>query len=308
MYGISLSGARAPRNLLAAATLAVTLLTIGGVAQAAGSVRVEAVQAPAWVERDGLRQPLRAGQDVRNRDRIVTGGEARVLLRLPEGSAVKLGENANVRVDALGLRGNRVFTAALDIAQGAFRFTTGVFGKSRLQRAVNVRAGTVTAGIRGTDLWGKSNDERDLVCLIEGRITVTHEQAEPLAMSDALSFYAAAKGSAPEPVARVDPAQLAKWAQETELQPAAATFRRDGRWAVQLAVEPTEDAALARYDQLRTAGYPVRIRPRAAADGSYRYSIRINGIAAQTGAQALAAKLPAQIGVDAAQVAVLRER
>ena len=32
----------------------------------------------------------------------------------------------------------------------------------------------MTAGIRGTDLWGSSDAERDLVCLVEGRITVTH--------------------------------------------------------------------------------------------------------------------------------------
>lgn len=308
MFGMHVFGARRLRGAFAMAAATLALLGPGGAAEAAAGVRVEAVQAPAWVERNDQRQPLVAGQELRNRDRIVTGGEARVLLRLPEGSAVKLGENANVRVDAIGMRGNRVFTAALDIAQGAFRFTTGVFGKSRLQRAVNVRAGTVTAGIRGTDLWGRSNDERDLVCLIEGRITVTHEQAEPVALSEPLSFYAAPKGWAPEPVAKVDPAQLAQWALETELQPAAATFRRDGRWAVQLTVEPTEAAALARYDQLRAAGYPVRIRPQTTADGNYAYALRVFGITTRRGAEALAAALPAQIGVDPMQVSVKRGR
>jgi hypothetical protein len=35
---------------------------------------------------------------------------------------------------------------------------------------------TITAGIRGTDLWGKADATRDIVCLIEGRITVERER------------------------------------------------------------------------------------------------------------------------------------
>ena len=37
---------------------------------------------------------------------------------------------------------------------------------------MSIRVATVTAGIRGTDLWGKSAADRQIVCLIEGRIEV----------------------------------------------------------------------------------------------------------------------------------------
>lgn len=274
------------------ALLMVPVLLLAGTVQAREAfVQVEAVQAPAWVERGEQRLPLVAGQQLKNRDRIVTGAAARVLLRLSEGSAVKLGENASLRMDALGERERGVFSAAFDVGRGAFRFTTGIFNRFQSKRAVNVRIATVTAGIRGTDLWGSADSERDLVCLIEGRITVMHPQAEPVLMSEPLSFYVAPWGQAPQPVAKVDPDQLAQWAQETEMQPGAATFRKNGRWKVYLGVVGSEAEALAFYDQVRAAGYPVRIYPEALGDGTYQYSLMVPQILTQEGAEALAVRL-----------------
>ena len=293
------------------ALLGVSLLVLAmGKATAAtgAGVQVEAVQSPAWVERDEQRLPLLPGQELKNRDRVVTGPEARVLLRLSEGSAVKLGENASLRVDALGVREGGVFTAALDVARGAFRFTTGVFTRFQNKRAVNVRIATVTAGIRGTDLWGSSDAERDLVCLIEGRITVTHPEAEPVAMSEPLSFYVAPKGQAPQPVASVDPAQLAVWATQTELRSEGATFRRNGRWAVQVGVEDSEAGALALYDRIRAAGYPARIRPQAAGGGAYRYALQVPQLTSRAGAEALAVRLRLDLGLETLRVIAPRGR
>ena len=194
------------------ALLGVSLLMLAtGKGMAAGaSVQVDVVQSPAWVERGEQRLPLVAGQLLKDRDRVVTGSEARVLLRLSEGSAVKLGENASLRMDALGEREGGVFTAAFDVARGAFRFTTGIFNRVQSRRAVNVRIATVTAGIRGTDLWGSSDAERDLICLIEGRITVTHPEVEPVLMDEPLSFYVAPKGQAAKPGSAVDAARWAR--------------------------------------------------------------------------------------------------
>lgn len=277
------------------------MLAFGGAHAAPAFVQVEAVQAPAWVERGEQRQPLVAGQRLGNRDRVVTGKDGRVLLRLSEGSAVKLGADASLRLDALGERERGVFSAAFDVAKGAFRFTTGIFSRFQDRRAVNVRIATVTAGIRGTDLWGSSDSERDLVCLIEGRITVTHPQAEPVLMSDALSFYVAPKGQLPLPVAAVDPGQLGQWAKETELQPGAPVFRRQGRWQVLAGVADDESAALAAYDRLRAAGYPVRIRPQADGAGGYRYALMLPQLATQQDAETLAARLRLEPGLEAAR-------
>lgn len=116
-------------------------------------------------------------------------------------------------------------------------------------------ASTITAGIAAPTSGAVRIPTVIWFALIEGRITVMHPQAEPVLMSEPLSFYVAPWGHAPQPVAAVAPDQLAKWAQETEIQPRAATFRKNGQWAVHLGVVGSEDEALALYDRVRAAGY-----------------------------------------------------
>ncbi len=273
--------------------LLAVCLSAPGVLMAAGQTVyavVDQVQMPAWIERNGISQPLEPGRVLQNRDRVITGSEARVLIRLAEGSAVKLGENAQLDLNALGRRENRVFTAALDVAKGAFRFTTGIFSKAHYQRAVNVRIATITAGIRGTDLWGSSDAERDLVCLLEGRISVFHPQDEPREMNEPLSFYVAPKGVAPKPIDKVAPEQLAVWAAQTDVQTGSGYARRGGLWKLELATVDNQADALALYDRARAAGYSVRIKPRAA-EGGYRYSVRVTQLPSKEEAEVLSAKL-----------------
>jgi hypothetical protein len=256
-----------------------------------GYAVIDSVQMPAWVERNGVRQALAPGKALQNRDRVLTGADARVLIRLAEGSAVKLGENAQLDLNALGRRDDRAFTAALDVAKGAFRFTSGVFSTVRQQRAINVRIATITAGIRGTDLWGISEAERDLVCLLEGHITVFHPLGQVQQLSEALSFYAAPKGAAPGPVGKVDREQIEKWAALTEIQPGSGYVQRGGKWKAELATVDGEADALALYDRARLAGYAVSIKPRAAAGGGYRYSVRVADLPSRAEAEILSSKL-----------------
>ena len=98
--------------------------------------------------------PLTPGTALQAHDRLRTGANARVQLRLSEGSAVKLGENAQFVIERAEDRG--IFRAALSVIAGAFRFTTAA-GKGRT-RDVSIKVKNVTVGIRGTDLWGKSTE------------------------------------------------------------------------------------------------------------------------------------------------------
>lgn len=264
---------------------------------------VDSVQMPAWVERNGARQPLEPGKTLQDNDRLVTGADARVLIQLAEGSAVKLGAETQIELNALGWRENKVFTAALDVAKGAFRFTTGLFSKRRQQRSVNVRIATITAGIRGTDLWGSSDSERDLVCLLQGRISVSHAQDQVRELSEALSFYTVPKGEAPNPVGRADEEQVVKWATTTELQPGSGYTRRGGRWMLELATFDAKNDALALFDRARVAGYAVRIKPRTRQGGGHRYSVRVTQLATEADAEALAEKLRPLLELNAPAVA-----
>lgn len=266
---------------------------VAGAALAAGQPTVEALQSPAWVERSGMRTPLAIGMELRANDRVVSGADGRIWLRMPEGSVVKLGEQAQLALDRVSVRRepeDTLVSATLNVVRGAFRYTTQALSGYRGRRAIDVRVATVTAGIRGTDLWGKAADDRDIVCLIEGRISVQRDGEAAFTMDQPLSFYIAPRGAPALAVQPVPAAQLAQWAAETELRPGAGAARRGGRWRVDVARVQTQAEALALYDQLREAGYPVEIVPIARERG-FDYSVRVRHIASAPEAAAAAARL-----------------
>jgi hypothetical protein len=270
-------------------------------APAAALAVVEAVQSPAWIERDGWpTQPAMPGMQLENRDRLRTGTGSRVLLRMPEGSTVKLGENAQYRIDLQQRQGN-VYTAAMNVFEGAFRFTTDVLAKFRGRRDVRVNFPTVTAGIRGTDVWGKSAPDREIVCLIEGRVEVERGTDKPVLMDQPLLFYIAPKGEPAQAVAPVPPEQLKEWAAETEIAPGTGSVRRGGHWKVVLGTAATSEEALRLYDQVRAAGYPARILPRDV-DGKHVYELRLTQLPSQAEALALAGAVKGKYGVSETRV------
>ena len=273
----------------AAAFLGLAAALAAGAALAHATV--EAVQYPAWLERGGQRVPLTAGTVLQSRDRIATGGNARAQLRLPEGSAVKLGENAQFVVERVEDRAG-VLRAVLNVINGAFRFTS----QEARKRDVTIKVKNVTAGIRGTDLWGKSTEERDLVCLIEGRISVESTGNPAVTLDKPLDFYQLPRGGRPE-VSKVDPKQLEEWAKETEIPPDGAAARGGGTWRVVAATFAERDKALAFSRSLRSRGFPTEV-----VEKEKQYLVQIHGLAAETDARSLMGSLGGVPGVSQPQV------
>lgn len=154
---------------------------------------------------------------------------------------------------------------------------------------------TVTAGIRGTDFWGRSRDNTEIVCLIEGAVEVAAPNEPPVRMDQPRQFYRRVAGQA-QPIGLVEPAQLQEWAQETEIQAGRGAARAGGRFQVHLARLETQDAALALYDAVRAAGYPAEIRP-VRQEAGMVYIVRIRNLPSRAEAQALASRLRGQHGV-----------
>ena len=247
---------------------------------------VEAVQYPAWLERGGRLVPLAPGTALQSTDGVRTGNNARVQLRLSEGSAVKLGENAQFVIErAEG--GGGAFRAALSVLAGAFRFTSHEVRK----REIAIKVKNVTIGIRGTDLWGKSTDERDLVCLIEGNITVGSDGHPNVTLDKPLDFYQRPRGGNPE-VARVDPQQLELWGAETEIPKDGAAARTGGKWRVVAAVFEDRDKALAFNRTVRANGYPSEV---ARTEG--KFAVQVPGLASEADARSLMGNLRSIRGV-----------
>lgn len=266
-------------------------------AQVAGTV--EAVQMPAWVQRATGRLPLLPGTQLRAGDQVATGAGARLLIKLAEGSVVKLGENAQMSFAEVA-PSTDLFKAALDVLQGAFRFTTDIVSKAQTRREVSIRVAQVTAGIRGTDLWGRSRAGNEIVCLIEGEIEVGAQGEPAVKMDHPLQFYRRVDNKT-QPVGTVDSVQLAQWSLETDLEMGKGVLRQGGRYSVILASFPEQGGALAMYDELRNAGYPAEISPVKEAD-KIAYRVRIRHLPTRGEAQALGNALRGKFGITEPKV------
>jgi len=256
----------------------------------AASIEVEGLQMPVSVERGNSRFPLSLNTKLLSGDIIHTGEGARVLLRLQEGSLVKLGENADFNIASLIPPEDEsgIYEATLDVIKGAFRFTTSLIGKYR-RRNVTARINTVTIGIRGTDVWGKAELDRDFVVLLEGNISIERDGVS-LEMDQVLSLFMAPRGQAALPVAPVDPDDLARWAQETELQSGEGVIIDGGKWQILLASYRDMSIADIKLQILEKAGYAAQ-RESIDIDGVTWTRITLDGFESVTDASNLATKL-----------------
>jgi hypothetical protein len=209
---------------------------------------------------------------------VRTGPGARAYLMLAEGSRVKLGEAARFSLHTQSMQPEKSFRGALDVVAGAFRFTTGKLKKT-LPREVAIRVGTATIGIRGTDIWGKTDKDGDLVALIEGRIEITRagQSTETGAGHDLLRCTAWQGGRGevrwtwrPSPNWRGRPTSwpvTAPPAKGASGHPAGAAA--------------SQEAALEIYDQARDAGFAARIRRAHTEGGGWRYEVAVAAMPAR---------------------------
>lgn len=271
-----------------AAFVFFSLLALSCGALAQGAV-VEAVQYPAWLDRGGASVPVTPGTQLQAQDQLRTGVNARVQFRMGEGSTVKIGENAKFVIEKAEDRG--VFRAALSVIAGAFRFTTDALRKSQ-RRDVGIKVKNVSVGIRGTDLWGKSADERDFVVLIEGKISVGSEGNPNVTLDKPLDLYQKPRDAAPSVVA-ISQQQLEELAKETELSSDGASARVGGDWRVTAAAFPSRDDALAMNRRVRASGYPSNVVER---DGAFL--VQVAGLSDEAAARGLIASLRSVPGIQ----------
>lgn len=286
------------KTLLGSLFFAISLFSSAQALAQAAAV-IDAVQMPAWVERAGKRIPLVPGMEMRAGDQVYTGQGSKLLIKLSEGSVVKLGENGTLRFAEIN-RTQELFKAALGVLQGAFRFTTQLVGTGR-KREVDIKVAQVTAGIRGTDLWGRGRKDNEVVCLIEGSIEVGAEGESPVKLDQPLQFYRRVDAKT-QPVGTIDTKQLGEWAKETEIDDGKGVVRAGGKFSLMLATADDQQGALALYDQVRDAGYPAEILPRKDADKIY-YIVRIRQLPTRAEAQALGNQLKGRFGITDPKIA-----
>jgi hypothetical protein len=278
--------------------LVCAFLALSHAALAQVAATVEGVQMPAWIERSGVRSPLLPGMELKAGDTVITGGDSRAMIKLSEGSVVKLGANGQLRFVELSAT-EQIFKGVLEVLEGAFRFTTDVGSKNR-KREVSIRAAQVTTGIRGTDVWGKAQTGNEVVCLIEGEVEVVAPGESPVRLDKPLQFYRRVDGKT-QPVGAVDSAQLDKWATMVDLQRGAGFARTGGRVTVELARFDSRSDAIGLREEVRKAGYPAVMIPLRGAEKT-TYVVHIRQLASRAEGQALADQLRGKYGVTEPKV------
>lgn len=287
-----------------AASLLLALPLIAAAAETPSYANVSALQPPAWVEQNGQRTALGASAAINDQARYITGPGARLHIALADGSIVKLGENAEFQLPTLQLQqqGNdSVLKGALKVLKGAFRYTTQGLGFIR-KRELDVYIGpTVTIGIRGTDVWGKSDGEQDLACLLEGKVKVTSPGQPETAMESPGSFYVVPHGQAPKPVAAVPAEKLRSWIPQTELVPDRTALQSNGPFSVVLAVYLDEALANRRTQAYNRMGYPVALR-RSLHQQTPVFSLVIEGLSNAASAAAYGEELKKTLQIQKPRV------
>ncbi len=263
------------------------------VATAATVGTVDAVQLPAWLDRAGLTVPISPGVSLRAGDTVRTGAGARLLLKLEEGSFVKLGENARFVIERAQPR-KGIFEAALNVLNGAFRFTTATLSRN-LPRDVRIKVGqNATVGIRGTDLWGRSRDDNDIVCLIEGKIDITGNDKKTLTLDQPLQLFQSTSAAPPVPISFLGKPELDVFAAETEMEFSKASSTKGG-WKVVIDGFDSRAEAREAARNLRNNGYPAEV----TADNF----LTIAKMNSELSARQLAARLKAGSGFREVRIA-----
>lgn len=270
---------------------------------AATAGKVTGLQFPTWVERGDQVIPLTPGQMVEEGDVIHTGEQGKLLLRMNDGSDIKLGNNSNIDIKTVSNstpENENIFGLALNVLKGVFRFTTSTVAKKQ-RRNVAISFGTVTAGIRGTDIWGRTNQEKDLVCLLEGKIDVSHPQSETIRLDEPLQYYDALKGEPGALKGKVDAPQVQKWANLTDLDVGQGVMSEDGQWSVVVMSLENIEHANAFQQSLNSKGYPAIVKT-SESQGQTYHRVMIQQLTTYKDAKSAQSKLNQLEGVNQAWI------
>lgn len=286
------------KRSLATAYILITLFS-SKLALAADASFVEALQMPAWYDRAGVSYPLRPGTQLEEGDVIRTGSNSRALLRMAEGSVVKIGADARFEIERARTDASspeNVFDGLLRVVRGAFRFTTTELGLNR-KRRVDVHVGAFTVGIRGTDIWGKSVDGKDLFALLEGKVSVQRNTEPAFTMQDPLTFVTTETGQPTSPIQTADMATVNTLAAETELQAGTGVLTEDGKWGINLMSLKDDKAAISLRETLNNAGYAADTES-FDLNGTAWVRVRISGFSSETDARSFATAINNQFGIE----------
>jgi hypothetical protein len=282
----------------------IAAVAFAGATQAhAASTDVQAVQYPAWLERNGQKTPLAPGDGLRGGDVLLGGTDSRILLGMSDGAQIKLGGNSRFTIEKLSIQtraGSTTVDAGFKLAEGFFRYSSSVLGKLSGKRNIDLTVRTATIGIRGTDYWAMTDVEHDAVCVFDGKVEVATRDQGTLSLDQPTAFWARFFDKPAQPAGNATPAQLAGFIASVEPTPGNGVAIVNGRWRVVAAELDKQGEARELAAKLREAGYPAEL-----AKNHGKHEVRINFFATRADAEASLKRLGSLSG-NAAKVVAAR--
>lgn len=154
------------------------------------------------------------GMALQKGDTIYTGRRGKAYIDFPDNSRVKLGSRARFEISSWGKK-DGVFTSSLNIFQGAFRYTAGLI-RGFTARQTRVATRTAVIGVRGTDFWGRVEEDKTFFLLLEGEVSLTPVHGEKMIYNEALHAVNIKEKDISKPQ-NLDMATIAPFAAETEI-------------------------------------------------------------------------------------------
>lgn len=250
---------------------------------AAGEIRVDALNYPAWLVRDYQTLPLAAGSKIQSDDLIRTGKGGRVRLQLADGSALKIGEFSRLVIGK---------PASFQVLRGVFRITFGLTDSVVGGPGLEINIGNISATTEGADFWGRASLAQDAVCLVKGAL-----RADRVEMKQALSCYVKPADQPPLPVDLIDMRQHQLWMAETELKPGAGIASADGTWQlvlISLTDSNRAEQVLAGY---RQKGFPAQ-RKTVVRNGRTLHRLLLPGFESIDAALNARERIEAELGAS----------
>jgi hypothetical protein len=195
-------------------TVLIAMAMICASASAAASTtagEVTLLRGAVTATQDGKTLRLYRGAAVIVGDQLRTGRNARLKLRMIDGTEIALGENSEFIVrgyemDAAAGTGR----GALELTRGFFRAITGRITRLR-DNTFEVKTPLAIIGVRGTDFWGEQRADRFRVAMLSGTaITVRNDYGSVEITEAGLGTEITAPGQAPRAPFRWSAEEISK--------------------------------------------------------------------------------------------------
>lgn len=144
----------------------------------------------------GNEKPLLKGQSLLDGDRVVTQASSLALIRLKDGSHLKLGSDSEVVIQPPRSKGVR-------LEKGSLFAKVRKSMEKKQQQQFKVRTKSAVAGVRGTEFFTSYGTKEDDVwlCVNEGSVEVTSKGFQPVLVRQGEGISVTAKGvSQPKPL------------------------------------------------------------------------------------------------------------